>query len=124
MAVFLLVGSVVFALVLPSQFKWPDRVAIVGFFALVAWVLHLLGRMRVSADEDGITVVNALRTHRYAWAEVLGVYLPDAEPWPRLDLADGSTVGAMGIQGSEKARAAEAVMELRALIEAKGEAPD
>jgi len=68
------------------------------------------------------TVVNALRTHRYTWPEVLDVTLLESDPWPKIDFSDGLTVGAMGIQGSEKARARRATAELAALIKAKGEA--
>ncbi|WP_067186479.1 PH domain-containing protein [Microtetraspora niveoalba] len=124
MAAVMVVGSVVLALVLPEQFKLPDRIGMIAFGCAVAAVLHLLGRLRVEADERGVTVVNALRTHRYEWAEVLDVNLVEGDPWPKLDLADGYSVGAMGIQGTEKARSRKAVSELRALIRARGEAPD
>ncbi len=123
-AVVMVVGSIALAVVLPPPFKLPDKLGLVAFGCLVAFLLHLLGRLRVEADEGGITVVNALRVHRYEWPEVLDVTMPEGEPWPRLDLADGSSVGAMGIQGAEKARSRKAVAELRALIHAYGEAPD
>ncbi|WP_344937831.1 PH domain-containing protein [Sphaerisporangium flaviroseum] len=123
-AMVMIVGSIVLAVLLPPPFKLPDRIGLVAFGCLVAFILHLLGRLRVEADEGGITVVNAVRVHRYEWPEVLGVSLPEGEPWPKLDLADGSSVGAMGIQGTEKARSQKAVGELRALIHHYGEAPD
>jgi hypothetical protein len=120
----MVVGSLILAIILPEQFKAPDRIGMVVFFGAIAWVLHLLGRIRVVAEEKGLTVVNVLRTHHYEWPEVLDVTLADADPWPRLDLADGTVIGAMGIQGSEKIRAAKAVAELRILLRAKGEAPE
>ncbi|MFC4589811.1 PH domain-containing protein [Sphaerisporangium corydalis] len=123
-AAVMLVGSVVLALLLPPPFKLPDKIGLVVFGCVVAFILHLLGRLRVEADELGVTVVNAVRVHRYEWPEVLGVTLPEGEPWPKLDLADGSSVGAMGIQGTEKGRSRRAVTELRALIHQYGEAPD
>ncbi|MEU9885626.1 PH domain-containing protein [Sphaerisporangium sp. NPDC051011] len=123
-ATVMVAGSVVLAVVLPPPFKLPDKIGLVLFACLVAFILHLLGRLRVEADERGVTVVNAIRVHRYEWPEVLGVTLPDGEPWPKLDLADGSSVGAMGIQGTEKDRSHKAVAELRALIHKYGEAPD
>ncbi|GGK98019.1 hypothetical protein Sme01_61620 [Sphaerisporangium melleum] len=123
-ATVMVVGSVVLAVLLPPPFRLPDKIGVVVFGCLVAAILHLLGRLRVEADDRGVTVVNALRVHRYAWPQVLGVTLPEGEPWPKLDLADGSSVGAMGIQGAEKARSRQAVAELRALIHTHGEAPD
>jgi hypothetical protein len=124
MAVVMVAGSIVLAFVLPHMFGAADRAGLVVFGCLVAFILHLLGRCRVSADDDGVTVVNALRTRRYEWPELIGVTLTEGEPWPKLDLADGDSVGAMGIQGSEKRRAGRAVAQLQALIHARGEAPE
>ncbi|MEV7971367.1 PH domain-containing protein [Sphaerisporangium sp. NPDC088356] len=123
-ATVMVVGSIVLAVLLPPPFKLPDKIGLVVFGCLVAFILHLLGRLRVEADERGVTIVNAVRVHRYEWPEVLGVNLPEGEPWPKLDLADGSSVGAMGIQGAEKGRSQKAVTQLRALIHQYGEAPD
>ncbi|MEV0993794.1 PH domain-containing protein [Nonomuraea sp. NPDC050202] len=123
-AVVIVLGAVVMAVFIAQPFKLPDRVAIVAFGCAVAWVLHLLGRVRVEADEKGLTIVNAVRTQRVTWPEVLEVTMVVGDPWPRLDLSDGRTVGVMGIQGSEKARARQATAELRALIRERGEAPE
>lgn len=120
----LVAGSVVFAVLLPSRFQLPDRIGVVAFFCGIGWVLYMLGRSRVTADERGVTLVNAFRVHRYEWAELIGVHMAVGDPWPRIDLADGSSVGAMGIQGSEKEAARRAITELRALIRQRGEAPE
>lgn len=123
-AALVVVGAIVMALLISEPFQLPDKIMIVAFGCAVAWVLHRLGRVRVEADDEGITVVNALRTHRYTWPEVLDVTLLEGDPWPKIDFSDGMTVGAMGIQGSEKARARRATAELRSLIRAKGEASE
>ncbi|MFF0305924.1 PH domain-containing protein [Streptosporangium sp. NPDC004379] len=116
-----MLGALVMAFVLPAPFHLPDRIAMVGLGGVIAWLLHLLGRCRVEADERGVTVVNPLRVHRYEWPEVLGVTLIDSEPWAKIDFADGATVGAMGLQGSEKERTVRQVRELLALIRERGE---
>lgn len=123
-AVVIVLGAVVMALLIAEPFQLPDRIAIVAFACAVAGVLHLLGRVRVEADEQGLTIVNALRTHRYTWPEVLDVTLIPGEPWPKIDFSDGMTIGAMGIQGSEKELAARSTAELAALIHARGESPE
>jgi hypothetical protein len=110
------------AVLIAPTFQLPDRLAIVAFGCAVAYVLHLLGRVRVEADEEGITVVNAVRVHRYTWPEVIDVTLLVGDPWPKIDFSDGRTIGAMGIQGSEKAMAGRATAELSALIRERGEA--
>ena len=80
--------------------------------------LHALMRCRVDATTDGIRVVNGYRSRLFPWDSVVNVTLPSGAPWAVLDLGDGSTVSAMGIQGSDGDRARAAVRELRSLIEA------
>ena len=62
-----------------------------------------------------------LRTTQLDWAEVLDARMEPGEPWPTLDLADGTTIAAMGIQSTDGERARRAVTELRALIAQRGE---
>ena len=61
-------------------------------------------------------MVNGYRRHTFTWPEVVTVTPPGRRPWATLDLNDGTTVSAMGIQGSDGARARRAVRELRALL--------
>jgi hypothetical protein len=121
-AAVIVLGSVIMAVFIAEPFKLPDRLAIVAFGCAVAFVLPMLGRVRVEADDEGVTIVNAARTHRYSWPEILEVTLLVGDPWPKIDTSDGRTIGAMGIQGSEKARAIRATAELEALIRERGEA--
>lgn len=81
--------------------------------ATIGWGLI---RCRVTATRSGLEVVNGYSTHRYAWAEVLAVHMPAGAPFPVLDLADGTSRPAMGIQASDGDRARVAVRELRALV--------
>jgi hypothetical protein len=78
--------------------------------------LHALTRSRIEAHQDGLVVVNGYRRREYAWAQVIAVHLPPGAPWVTLDLADGETVSAMGIQGSDGARAQQAARDLRQLV--------
>lgn len=120
----IVLGLIVLAVVVAPQFKLSDRVLMVAFGALIAWILHMLARCRVVADEAGLTVVNAFRTRRFEWAEVVDVSMSVGEPWPTLDLADGTSIGAMGINGAEKTLATRQLTELKTLLHARGEAPD
>ncbi|ACZ85795.1 PH domain-containing protein [Streptosporangium roseum] len=120
----IMLGALLMAIFLPPPFTVVDKVAMVVLGGLIAGVLHLLGRCRVEADERGITVVNPLRVHRYEWPEVLGVTLTQSEPWAKIDFTDGATIGAMGLQGSEKDRTVRQVGELAALIRERGEAEE
>ena len=75
-----------------------------------------LVRSRVVAEVDRLVVVNGYRKHTYEWAQVLAVHLPPGAPWAVLDLADGTSAPAMGIQGSDGGRARLAVRQLRSLL--------
>ena len=90
-------------------------VVAVGLLGFAVW--YALVRSRVVARPEGLRVVNGFRRHDLAWAQVVGVHLPPGAPWVTLDLADGTTVAAMGIQGSDGLRARRAVAELRSLVE-------
>src|SRR3954449_54189 len=88
------------------------------FFGLLAFsVWFALVRSRVVAETQRLIVVNGYKRREFEYAEVVGVHLPPGAPWVTLDLADGSTASAMGIQGSDGGRAKQAVRELRAVVE-------
>ncbi|MFI0774151.1 PH domain-containing protein [Streptomyces sp. NPDC021212] len=92
---------------------------ITGLLFLAA--LALFSRPKVVADEAGVTVVNLITTRRLEWAEVLRVNLRPGDAWVYLDLADGTSLPAMGIQvGVAKARAIDDARTLRALAERHG----
>ncbi len=117
MAALVVVAMVGGALVLPGQFGLLDRISIVGVGVLGAAALHRLASVRVEVDEDGLTVVNLLRRRRLEYAEVLGVRLPQGEPWLVFDLSDGDSLPAMGVQGSDGAYAREQVRTIARLVE-------
>jgi hypothetical protein len=105
-----------------ETFTWDQR-GTVAFMLLCAGVVaHAMSRCRIDADQDGLTVVNGYRSRRYEWAEVVGVTMRPGDPWAYLELASGTTRSAMGIQGSDGARARRQVRELRALVRLHGEA--
>jgi hypothetical protein len=96
----------------PFQRGTVIALGLVGLSALFALI-----RSRVVAQPDRLTVVNGYRRRDFEWAEVIAVHLPPGAPWVTLDLADGNTVSAMGIQSSDGARARTAVRELRSLVD-------
>jgi hypothetical protein len=98
--------------VTPLQRGTVILLGLIGFACLYALI-----RSRVDAEMDRLIVVNGYRRHEYEWAQIVGVHLPPGAPWVTLDLADGNTVSAMGIQGSDGARAKQAVRQLRALVD-------
>ena len=111
-----------------AWFGWDDetraaftpfqRATLLALGLLAFSCLYALIRSRVVAEKDRLVVVNGYRRREFAWAEVVAVHLPPGAPWVTLDLADGTSVSAMGIQGSDGQRARRAVRELRGLVAA------
>jgi hypothetical protein len=125
-AVLLTVGAAGFAALTGVGLLLPpltagDRATFVATGAVLLGVLLLLSRPRVSVDETGVTVVNLTSRRRLEWAEVLRVNLRPGDPWVYLDLADGTSLAAMGIQpGIAKHRAIADARALRTLAERHG----
>lgn len=75
-----------------------------------------LARSRIEARPDGVRVVNGYRSRAFDWNELVAVSLKPGSPWAVLDLSDGTSLGALGIQGSDGARARQQIRDLRALV--------
>ncbi|MER7760105.1 PH domain-containing protein [Streptomyces sp. NPDC097619] len=125
-AVLLGVGAVMFATittvaVMLERLTGGERISFVFIAALLTSVLVLLSRPKVVADEGGVTVVNLTTTRRLEWAQILRVNLRPGDPWVFLDLNDGTSLPALGIQpGVAKAQAIADARALRALTETRG----
>lgn len=120
-------GFLLLALFLAAWFAFDDETQArftaiqIGTLTLLwlagAGAMNALVRSRVVAERDRLVVVNGYRRRELDWAEVVAVRLPPGAPWVTLDLADGETMAAMGIQGSDGDRARRAVRQLRALVD-------
>ncbi len=102
-----------------AKFTTFQRVTVIFFGVAMLVIGYALARSRVVTREDGVRVVNGYRTHRLDWNQIVAVSLRPGSPWAVLDLSDGTSVGAMGIQGSDGARALTQVRQLRQLVEQK-----
>ncbi|WP_420158593.1 PH domain-containing protein [Nocardiopsis sp. CNT-189] len=123
-AVLLIATMTVLAAMLPPDWRLQDRVGLVLMGVVFAAVLHLLGRPRLIAAEDGVTVVNGIRTHVLEWAEIVDIAMREGEPWPSMDLSDGSTLAVMGIQSNDGPRATADLEAFKGLLEQRGEAQE
>ncbi|OEU96637.1 PH domain-containing protein [Streptomyces oceani] len=124
--VLLSVGALAFAVitwiaVTLDSLNPGERTSFVFTAALFLGVLVLLSRPRVSADASGVTVVNLTSRRRLEWAEIIRVNLRPGDPWVYLDLSDGTSLPAMGIQpGMARQRAIADARALRGLVEERG----
>jgi hypothetical protein len=94
-----------------------QRVTFLLVGALAAAVAWALVRCRVTATEQGLQLVNGYRRRVYDWAEVVSVRMPRGAPFASLDLADGTSIQALGIQSADGDRARIAVGQLRLLVD-------
>ncbi|MFF5304926.1 MULTISPECIES: PH domain-containing protein [unclassified Streptomyces] len=122
-AVLLTAGIAIFVVIttvamLLEQLTPGEKLSFVFTGALLFAVLAMLARVKVVADESGVTVVNIVSRRRLAWAEILQVNLRPGDPWVFLNLSDGTSLPVLGIQpGIAKARAIADARTLRALAE-------
>ncbi|GAA2152499.1 PH domain-containing protein [Kitasatospora kazusensis] len=108
----------VIAFALPDNWQLNDRVAMVFSGLVFGAVGLMLARPRVSADAEGVTVVNFVRSRRLAWPEIVRVNFRQGDPWVTLDLADGTALAAVGIQpGGGREQAIEAARALRDFVD-------
>ncbi|MEW9518840.1 PH domain-containing protein [Streptomyces tubercidicus] len=108
------------ALALP-KLSSGERLSFVLTGLLVLAVLLLLARPKVVAHQEGVTVVNLTTKRELAWAQVVRVNLRVGDPWVHLDLADGTSLPAMGIQpGIARDQAIRDARALRDLTEKHG----
>jgi len=94
-----------------------QRVTFLLVGALAAAVAWALVRCRVTATDRGLLLVNGYRRRVYEWPEVVSVRMPRGAPFASLDLADGTSIQALGIQSADGDRARVAVAELRLLVD-------
>ncbi|GHE02443.1 PH domain-containing protein [Streptomyces alanosinicus] len=100
-----------------------ERASFVVTGALIFWALARLARVKVVADDSGVTVVNIASRRRLDWAEILQVNLRPGDPWVFLNLSDGTSLPALGIQpGIAKQRAIADAKALRTLAEVRSTA--
>lgn len=120
MAVFMLGGAILLAVVLPGSgtvaYHPIDRAGIAALGVPIAVVLLLLARPKLTADAEGLTVVNLIRRRRLAWSEVVGVDLAVTASWASFDLDDGTSLPVLALQTVDGKRFRRGVAELSALI--------
>jgi hypothetical protein len=107
-----------------DEFTTFQRLTVLAFGLAAGAAIFALARSRVETRPDGLLAVNGYSSHFYPWRDVTGVTLRAGGPWAILELADGSTASAMGIQGSDGARAVAQVKELRVILGAQRTSDD
>lgn len=125
-ALFVVLVGVAFLMPSGGEHGWGtgSRLAVVVFAAACVWFLHRLASVRVETDESGATVVNILRRRRLEWSEVVGVRLSRDDAWMMLDVSDGTSLAAMGVQRSEGALAERQAQEFARMVTERSQVED
>lgn len=94
-----------------------DRLAFLLVALAGGFLLYRLGAVAVLPSEGGVVVRNIGGSTRLDWAEVVQVRFDSGSTWCQLDLSDGTSVNALGIQGSDGAHAQRDAVRLATLVE-------
>jgi membrane protease YdiL (CAAX protease family) len=123
-AVLVVVAFSVLAYVLPNgataaaPVRRSDQVAFFLLGCLIAAVPVAFTRARVRADERGVWIRNGLGERFLPWQVVVAVRLDLGAPWATLELQDDESKALLAVQANDGERAVEAVLALRALLDA------
>lgn len=101
-----------------DAFTFLQKLTLVLFGIAFVAAFWIMGRCRLTADVQGLTVVNGTSTRTYGWDEIGSLEFEPGTPWARLGLADGTVKQVIALQASDGDRTARAVREARALLEA------
>ncbi|UOE21816.1 PH domain-containing protein [Thermobifida halotolerans] len=124
LAALIIATMVVLAVIMPPDWGVQDRVFLVLLGVAIGGGLHLLARPRLELTRDRVTVVNPVRTHVLVWPEIIDARMPAGEPWPSVDLANGSTLAVMAIQSNDGDLARNNLAEFRRHLHERGEAAE
>jgi hypothetical protein len=100
-----------------------DRFAFVAFAAVLVLLLSRFARVAALPDEEGVTVRNLVRVHRYPWRAIVSVSFGRDSTWAQLDLDDGTTANVMAIQQADGAIARGEADRLATLVELHAREP-
>jgi hypothetical protein len=122
LAVLIMATMAALAVIMPEGWGLQDRVFLLLLGVAIGGGLRFLARPRLELTEERVTVVNSIRTHVLVWPEIIDARMPVGEPWPSIDLADGSTLAVMAIQSSDGDLARANLDEFRRHLRERGEA--
>ncbi|OIQ79682.1 hypothetical protein GALL_385810 [mine drainage metagenome] len=95
-----------------ALFSYVWRVSMPVVSAIVILVLLLVARPSLKLSDEGLVVVNILRSQKLEWSQILAVRFAKDAPWASLDLADGTRLNLMAVQNSDGPRARAMAIEI------------
>jgi hypothetical protein len=98
-------------------FRTADQVAIASLGVVIGALVCLFARPRLRVGPAGVAVRNLIGYRVFGWQDVRGVSFHKGARWARLDLPDDEYVPVMAIQAVDRARAVDAMDQVRAAIE-------
>lgn len=105
------------------SFHGADQFAMAGIGLVLAGGILFLGRSKVEADAEGITVQNVIGRYELPWAVVDAVRFERGSPWASVRLVTGEEISVVALQAADREQAVRAIDGLRALLTAARPAP-
>jgi hypothetical protein len=115
-AVLVVIGTVAIVWAAGDFVGVGDQVGFAVVGIAVTWFCWRQASVAVRVDPDGLTVRNLVLSRRLDWAQVVSVRFGQGRPWVQLDLADGDTLAAMGVQRADGALAEREARRLATLL--------
>ena len=103
---------------LRAQFTTSELITLLLVLIAIVGIIMSVAMSVVRADQEGLTIRNALRTHRIGWQQVRNLVYRNGDPWPTLLINnpdDPDKIMLIGIQRTDHERADQAVAGLRRL---------
>ncbi|GAB3924874.1 hypothetical protein GCM10011575_04410 [Microlunatus endophyticus] len=103
---------------LRAQFTTSELITLLLVLIAIVGIIMSVAMSVVRADHQGLTIRNALRTHRIGWQQVHNLVYRNGDPWPTLlinNRDDPDKIMLIAIQRTDHERADEAVAGLRRL---------
>ena len=105
------------------SFHGADQFAMAGIGLVLGAGILFLGRSKVQADTDAVTVQNVIGRYELPWSVVDAVRFERGSPWASLRLVTGEEISVIAVQAADGERAVAAIDGLRALLAAAHPAP-
>lgn len=100
-----------------QNFRWIDRIGLIGMGGVASFVAMLGARPRLRADAAGVWVRNILGETYFPWHWIERIAFPKGAHWAQLMLPGDETYPVMAVQAMDKERAVASLTKLRALYD-------
>lgn len=100
-----------------QNFRWIDRIGLLGMGFVAGGFAMLGARPRLRADAAGVWVRNIMGEKFFPWQWIERIAFPQGAHWAQLILPDDETYPVMAVQSMDKHRAVASLTALREVFD-------